>query len=59
MQGSLLEKHSQKPKDITFGGDTIPIILPRHLVQDIDTPEDWKRAEYMYEALKRSENEDR
>jgi len=46
-------------KDITFGSDTIPIVLPRHLVQDIDTPEDWRRTEYMYEALKRSENEDR
>jgi pseudaminic acid cytidylyltransferase len=43
------------PKDITFGSDTIPIIIPRYLVQDIDTPEDWQRAEYMYEALKKSE----
>lgn len=25
--------------------------LPRHLVQDIDTPEDWLRAELMYKAL--------
>ncbi|MBD3843147.1 MAG: pseudaminic acid cytidylyltransferase, partial [Campylobacterales bacterium] len=31
-----------------------PIILPRHLVQDIDTLEDWTRAEYMYGALKNS-----
>ncbi len=30
-----------------------PVILPRHLVQDIDTPEDWRRAELMYEVLKR------
>jgi len=29
-------------------------ILPRHLVQDIDTPEDWKRAELMYFALKKN-----
>jgi pseudaminic acid cytidylyltransferase len=43
---------NKESKDITFGSDTIPIILPRHLVQDIDTPEDWKRTEYMYEALK-------
>ncbi|WP_418181149.1 pseudaminic acid cytidylyltransferase [Aliarcobacter lanthieri] len=41
--------------DIIFGKDSIPIILPRYLVQDIDTLEDWKRAEYMYEAIKRSE----
>jgi len=36
--------------DIPFGKDSIPIILPRHLVQDIDTLEDWKRAEYMFQA---------
>jgi N-acylneuraminate cytidylyltransferase len=28
-----------------------PYILPRHLVQDIDTPEDWKRAEYLHQVL--------
>jgi N-acylneuraminate cytidylyltransferase len=37
--------------DIMFGKDSIPILLPRHLVQDIDTLEDWKRAELMYEVL--------
>ena len=40
--------------DIIFGKDSIPIILPRYLVQDIDTLEDWQRAEYMYEAILRS-----
>ncbi len=35
-----------------YSDDAMPVILPRHLVQDIDTPEDWKRAEYMYSALK-------
>jgi pseudaminic acid cytidylyltransferase len=34
----------------TFSATSIPIILPRHLVQDIDTPEDWQRAELMYQA---------
>lgn len=29
----------------------VPIILPRHRVQDIDTPEDWRRAELMFQAL--------
>jgi pseudaminic acid cytidylyltransferase len=29
-------------------------VLPRHLVQDIDTPEDWKRAELMYQLLKQA-----
>jgi len=38
--------------DIPFGRDSIPIIIPRHLVQDIDTLEDWKRVELMYQALK-------
>jgi pseudaminic acid cytidylyltransferase len=28
----------------------IPIVLPRHLVQDSDTPEDWLRVELMYQA---------
>ncbi|MCU7834944.1 MAG: pseudaminic acid cytidylyltransferase [gamma proteobacterium symbiont of Taylorina sp.] len=32
------------------------IILPRYLVQDIDTLEDWKRAELMYQAMTLSEN---
>jgi len=37
--------------EIIFGNDSIPIVLPRHLVQDIDTIEDWKRAEIMYKVL--------
>ncbi|MCG3685630.1 pseudaminic acid cytidylyltransferase [Aliarcobacter butzleri] len=44
-----------KSDEIMFGKDSIPIILPRYLVQDIDTLEDWTRAEFMYEALKKSE----
>jgi N-acylneuraminate cytidylyltransferase len=39
-------------QEIMFGKDSIPVILPRHLVQDIDTVEDWRRAEVMYEVLK-------
>jgi len=46
------EKRFKKSDEIMFGKDSIPIILPRYLVQDIDTLEDWKRAEYMYQALK-------
>ena len=42
-----------KPDDIIFGKDSIPIILPRYLVQDIDTLEDWTRAEFMYEAIQK------
>jgi N-acylneuraminate cytidylyltransferase len=33
-----------------FSHHSLPVILPRHLVQDIDTPEDWLRAELMYQA---------
>lgn len=38
--------------EVLFSPASLPVILPRHLVQDIDTPEDWKRAEYLYTALK-------
>jgi pseudaminic acid cytidylyltransferase len=37
--------------DIPFGKSSIPIILPRELVQDIDTLEDWSRAEKLYQIL--------
>lgn len=33
-----------------FAEDSVPIKLPRHRVQDIDTPEDWVRAEWMFKA---------
>ena len=32
-----------------------PIYLPRFRVQDIDTPEDWARAELMFEAWRRGQ----
>jgi len=38
-------------RSVMFSDISIPIILPRHLVQDIDTLEDWKRVEFMYQAL--------
>jgi pseudaminic acid cytidylyltransferase len=38
--------------DTVFSALSLPVILPRHLVQDIDSPEDWLRAEYLYAALK-------
>jgi N-acylneuraminate cytidylyltransferase len=40
-------------KKILFSEISIPIILPRYLVQDIDTLEDWERCEFMYEAIER------
>ena len=36
---------------IIFAPHSTAVLLPRHLVQDIDTPEDWVRAEFMYKAL--------
>jgi len=39
--------------DIPIGRDSIPIVIPKYLVQDIDTLEDFKRAEIMYEVLKK------
>ncbi len=43
-----------KSNEIIFGKDSIPIILPRFLVQDIDTLEDWQRAEIMYEVIQKA-----
>lgn len=37
--------------DALFSECSLPVILPRHLVQDIDTEEDWRRAEFLYAAL--------
>jgi N-acylneuraminate cytidylyltransferase len=38
---------------IAFSPVSAPVILPRHLVHDIDTPEDWDAAEVAFEVLKR------
>jgi CMP-N-acetylneuraminic acid synthetase len=38
--------------DVIFSSQSLPVVLPRHLVQDIDNEEDWVRAEYLYAALK-------
>ncbi len=38
-------------KQQLYSDDSLPVVVPRHLVQDIDTPEDWTRAEMMYKAL--------
>jgi N-acylneuraminate cytidylyltransferase len=34
-----------------FAEDSVPVKLPRHRVQDIDTPEDWVRAEWLLRAM--------
>lgn len=36
---------------IIFSQDSAPVLLPRHQVQDIDTMEDWIRAELMFKAM--------
>jgi pseudaminic acid cytidylyltransferase len=44
-----------------LGGRTIftqassAVMLPRHRVQDIDTPEDWERAEWLFKAMQQEE----
>jgi N-acylneuraminate cytidylyltransferase len=40
--------------DVLFSPLALPIEVPRHLVQDIDTPEDWLQAELMHATLKAS-----
>jgi pseudaminic acid cytidylyltransferase len=35
-----------------FGLSSVPVILPRHQVQDIDTPEDWEQAQLMFNVLR-------
>lgn len=39
-------------EEILFSPVAVPVILPRHLVQDIDTLEDWRRAEMLYQVLR-------
>lgn len=45
------DEHDDKP---FLGSDSQPVMLPRHLVVDIDTAEDWLRAEIMMEVLQRA-----
>lgn len=40
-----------RTQDRLFSPASRPLVLPRHRVQDIDTPEDWTRAELMFQAL--------
>ena len=36
-----------------FASRSLPLVLPRYRVQDIDTTEDWERAEWMFRAMQR------
>lgn len=34
-----------------FSKHSIPVVIPRYFVQDVDTPEDWQQAEWMFKAM--------
>ncbi|VAW71365.1 N-Acetylneuraminate cytidylyltransferase [hydrothermal vent metagenome] len=34
-----------------FSAQAIPYVVPRYRAQDIDTPEDWQFAEYMFQSM--------
>ncbi len=36
---------------VIFTPNSVPVLLPRHRVQDIDTLEDWVRAEWLFKAM--------
>lgn len=38
-----------------FNSHSVAVLLPRYRVQDIDTPEDWIRAEMMWHALQKTQ----
>lgn len=40
-----------------FAENSVPILLPRYLVHDLDTPEDWEEAELFFEFLKYKESQ--
>jgi pseudaminic acid cytidylyltransferase len=41
---------------VTFSPESVPVVLPRYRVQDIDTYEDWRLAELMFAALQEIES---
>lgn len=40
---------------VIFSIASVPLLLPRHRVQDIDTPEDWVRAEWLFKAINQTQ----
>lgn len=42
-----------------FGPDSLPVLLPRYRVQDIDNAEDWERAEWLFKAMQSQPDEGR
>lgn len=41
-----------------FSHGAAPVAMPRHRVQDIDTPEDWERAEWMFRVMQHAKAKD-
>jgi pseudaminic acid cytidylyltransferase len=41
-----------------LASDAVPVVLPRYFVQDIDTLEDWKITELLYEVLELTKNKE-
>lgn len=41
-----------------FSTHSIPVVLPSYRVQDIDTLDDWVRAEYLHQAIEMAEKTD-
>ncbi len=43
---------------VVFSERSVPLLIPRHQVVDIDTPEDWRLAELLYQALQAQTSSD-
>ncbi len=52
--GQFYWVNGAKFKGAIYAPDAVPIHLPAHLAHDIDTPEDWSRAELMFQTLETS-----
>ena len=46
-----VDKYTENPK--VFSAKAVPVVIPRYRVQDIDTAEDWKRAELVMMNLRK------
>lgn len=44
------------PQKRVFGANSQLYELPSYIVQDIDTPDDWQRAEYLYRMLQKEQS---
>lgn len=48
--------HAWLRSGLPYEQSVAPVLLQPHRVQDIDTPEDWRRAELMFRALQEQES---